>query len=335
MASPKYKKAGIDQVAANQLVAQLSTHPSPANLVLGIGDFAAAVALPTDMTEPLLVTSCDGVGTKLILLAATGRYAVAGQDLVAMCVNDLACAGAQPWLMLDYYACDQLEPAAAMAVLQGVRAACADAACTLVGGETAQLPGILADQQFDLVGTAIGLVERTALLSPAAVAVGDAIIGLRTSGIGCNGFTLVREILAGGAALDTPLADQTVADWLLAPTPRYTTAVLSLRAAGIALRSAAHITGGGLLGNLPRALPAGYGVALPAAQLSLPPLHAWLQRAGELSTEEMLEVFNHGIGMALVVAADAVDQACACLGQAGWDAAPIGTVTATPGVELV
>lgn len=330
MATSKYRNAGVDTDRASAVVAHLQqVHGSKQ-----IGNFAAVSPLPGEFTNPVLVTTCDGVGSKLLLCAQTQQYQLAGHDLVAMCVNDLVCTGATPWLFLDYYACEKLTTAAATAVLQGITTACQTVGATLVGGETAQLPGMLTKDSFELAGVAIGIAEAATLIDTSKVADGDAIVGIRTPGIGCNGFTLVRAILAEhNLSLEVAVAGKQLAEHLLVPTPLYVD-VVSEAQTQVALHAVAHITGGGLVGNLPRVLPSGLGGQLQLAKLPLPDLHAWLQHQGEISDAEMRRVFNHGIGLVLILAEPEVTKLCAVLQDLGHDAEKIGTVVATSGVEF-
>lgn len=328
-----YKEAGVDLAEGTRFVQQLRGRANLTTMLAGIGGFAAAAAVPSHYAAPVIACACDGVGTKLKLLAVTDRLEVAGHDLVAMCVNDLACLGASPWLLLDYYGCDRLEREAALRVLAGIDLACDAAGCQLAGGETAELPGLLREGCFELAGFALGLVEAGQLLDPSRAIVGDVVIGIRTAGLHCNGFALVRKLLdERGTSLDEPVAGAPLADLLLAPTPLYAPAVSALIAAGLSPHAAAHITGGGLVGNLPRALPAHLGMELVGAALTLPPLHEWVRQAGGLAMVEMRTVFNGGIGMALVVAEDLAEASLALLANMGHAAARIGTVAGRPGL---
>ncbi len=340
-----YRAAGVDIEAGDALVERikpLARATGRAGVIGGLGGFGALFDLKAaGFTDPVLVSCTDGVGTKLKVAIDTGRHATVGIDLVAMCVNDLVVQGAEPLFFLDYFAAGRLDVGHAATVVAGIAAGCAEAGCALVGGETAEMPGLYAGGDYDLAGFAVGAAERGHLL-PRGVQPGDTILGLPSSGVHSNGYALVRRIMAmAGAGWDdetpfapTPNADQqsgrsqTFADALMAPTRIYVKPVLSLHRAGL-LRAAAHVTGGGLPGNVPRALPPGAAALLDAAAWPLPPVFRWLAQAGGVSPEEMLRVFNCGIGMALVVADPAA--AIAHLAGQGERAVPIGRVAAADG----
>ena len=252
----------------------------------------------------MLVSSTDGVGTKLRIAIDTGRHDSVGIDLVAMCVNDLVVQGAEPLFFLDYFATGQLSVEQAARVIAGIAAGCRLAGCALAGGETAEMPGMYAAGDYDLAGFAVGAAERDALL-PKGVAAGDTVLGLASSGVHSNGFSLVRRIVEStqaGWETAAPFAEGvTLGEALLVPTRIYVRSLLALHRAGL-LKAAAHITGGGLLGNLPRVLPEGTEAVLHAGSWPVPPVFAWLARTGGVAAEEMLRVFNCGIGMAVVTA---------------------------------
>ena len=269
----------------------------------GLGGFGALFDLKAaGYDDPILVSTTDGVGTKLKLAIETGRHGTVGIDLVAMCVNDLVVQGAEPLFFLDYFATGALAVEHAASVVAGIAQGCTEAGCALVGGETAEMPGMYAPGDYDLAGFSVGAAERTRLL-PLDVRPGDAILGLPSTGVHSNGYSLVRRILAqAGAHWDdpAPFASGTLADALMAPTRIYVKPMLALHHAGLLL-AAAHITGGGLPGNLPRALPKGCHAELDASTWTLPPVFRWLAQAGGVSAPEMLRVFNCGVGMALIV----------------------------------
>jgi phosphoribosylformylglycinamidine cyclo-ligase len=306
MTSLTYRDAGVDIDAGESLVdaikplARATTRPG---VLGGIGGFGALFDLKAaGFADPLIVSTTDGVGTKLRLAIDTGLHDTIGIDLVAMCVNDLIVQGAQPLFFLDYFATGGLDVAAAARVIGGIAAGCAACGCALVGGETAEMPGMYAQGDYDLAGFAVGAVERAALL-PAHVGPGDTLLGLASDGVHSNGFSLVRRIVAA-SGLDwsspAPFAPgQTLGSALLAPTRLYVAAVLAVHRAGL-LHAAAHITGGGLPGNLPRVLPEGVQAVIDSGW-DVPPVFRWLAEAGNVATEEMLKVFNCGIGMVLVV----------------------------------
>jgi phosphoribosylformylglycinamidine cyclo-ligase len=295
-----YRDAGVDLEAARRHTEALSA------LIGGETGFAAAHPLPAGLREPMLVTCTDGVGTKLLLARELGRLDGLGQDLVAMCVNDLACTGARPLVFLDYMAVGRLDPGEAGALVASIAAACEVAGCRLAGGETAEMPGLYSPGHFDLAGFAAGVVERAEMLGPARVREGDAIVGLPSSGLHANGYSLVRALVAAGALAPDP-------DLLLAPTRIY---ARDLRAVAEAteLRAAAHITGGGLPENLPRALPEGLGAALEAGAWERGPAVGAVLATGRVGEDEAWRTLNMGLGMCAIVddgpaAAAAVDGA--------------------------
>lgn len=326
-----YRTAGVDIDAGDALVeaikplAKATTRPG---VMGGLGGFGALFDLKAaGFTDPVLVSSTDGVGTKLKIAIDTGLHDTVGIDLVAMCVNDLVVQGAEPLFFLDYFATGKLEVTQARAVIAGIAEGCRQAGCALVGGETAEMPGLYQTGDYDLAGFAVGAAERGALL-PRAVAPGDVLLGLASSGVHSNGFSLVRRIAeASGLGWDgpAPFAEgRTLGEVLMAPTRIYVRAVLALHRAGL-LKAAAHITGGGLPGNLPRILPDGTTAALTAAW-TMPPIFPWLARTGGVAAPEMLRVFNCGLGMVLVVGAGQVDEATALLRAQGETVSRIGVI---------
>ncbi len=332
-----YAAAGVDIGAGDAAVELMK------GLVSGIGGFGGQFPLDTSrFTHPVLVASTDGVGTKLVVAQASGRYDTVGIDLVAMCVDDLVCVGAEPLFMLDYIATGKVDPDQVATVVAGVHEGCRQAGCALIGGETAEHAGVMAADELDLAGFALGVVQQGTQLGPERVRAGDAIVGLASPGLRSNGYTLARHVLLERAGLDLgdPAwegADHSVADELLRPSLIYTPAVLAARAAlGGALHGCAHITGGGIVGNLPRALPDDLGARLDRSAWEEPRVFAEIQRLGAVEEQEMDRVFNRGVGMALVVEPAAADAALAALAEAGRDASVIGEVTAGgPGVQIV
>ena len=302
-----YRAAGVDIDAGDALVERikpLAKATARAGVLGGLGGFGALFDLKAaGFRDPVLVSTTDGVGTKLKVAIETGRHGSVGIDLVAMCVNDLVVQGAEPLFFLDYFATGGLDVEQAATVVAGIAAGCLEAGCALVGGETAEMPGMYTAGDYDLAGFAVGAAERDALL-PGPVRVGDAVLGLPSSGVHSNGYSLVRRVvgLAGvGWDQEAPFgAGASFADVLMAPTRIYVAPVLALHRAGLLL-AAAHITGGGLVGNVPRVLPAGMVAALDAGRWALPPVFRWLAQAGGVTAAEMLRVFNCGIGMVLVV----------------------------------
>jgi phosphoribosylformylglycinamidine cyclo-ligase len=331
-----YAGAGVDIAAGDAAVARMR------HLVAGIGGFGGQFPLETArFRRPVLVASTDGVGTKLAVARATGRWESVGIDLVAMCVDDLVCAGAEPLFMLDYVATGKVDPDQVATVVAGVHEGCRLAGCALIGGETAEHAGVMAAEDLDLAGFAVGVVEQGTQLGPERVRPGDVVVGLPSPGLRSNGYTLARHVLLerAGLGLDDPAwkgADRSLADELLRPSVIYAPAVLAARTAvGDALHASAHITGGGIVGNLPRALPDGAGAVLDRASWDEPRVFAEIQRLGSVTDEEMDRVFNRGIGMALAVAAEAGEATLASLAAAGQPARVIGEVVGgAPGVRF-
>ena len=334
-----YRAAGVDIDAGDALVeaikplARATTRPGALG---GIGGFGALFDLKAaGFSDPVLVATTDGVGTKLKIAIEAGQHGTVGIDLVAMCVNDLIVQGAEPLFFLDYFASGALSVAQARTVIAGVAQGCLQAGCALVGGETAELPGLYAAGDYDLAGFAVGAAERGRLL-PARVAPGDAVLGLPSSGVHANGFSLVRRIVVEtGLGWNDPApfaTGQSLAEALLVPTRIYVRPLLALHRAGL-LKAAAHITGGGLPGNLPRALPDGTVAELDANLWHMPPVFPWLACVGRVAPAEMLRVFNCGIGMALVVADAAA--ARALLEAEGEIPVEIGRIAAGDGAPRV
>lgn len=327
-----YRDSGVDIEAGDavvKLIGPLVAATARPGVVGGIGGFAAALDLrAAGYADPILLATTDGVGTKLALAQACHRHDTVGRDLVAMCVNDLVVHGAEPLFFLDYFATGHLRPEEAAIVIGGIAAGCREAGCALVGGETAEMPCMYSAGEYDLAGFAIGAVERGQSL-PRGVAAGDVVLGLGANGVHSNGFSLVRHIVAeAGLGWDQPApfaSEQMLGEALLTPTRLYVAPVLALARAGL-LKAAAHITGGGLPGNLLRVLPGGTMARLDLTTWEVPPVFRWLARTGGIAAEEMLRVFNCGIGMALVVEAAAVDKAMARLSAAGERVFRIGEI---------
>ncbi|MBV9782380.1 MAG: phosphoribosylformylglycinamidine cyclo-ligase [Acidisphaera sp.] len=335
MTSLTYRDAGVDIDAGDAVVAAigpLARATSRPGVIGGLGGFAALFdPRAAGYTDPVLVAATDGVGTKLRVAVETGLHETVGIDLVAMCVNDLVVQGAEPLFFLDYFATGALAVEQATRVIGGIAEGCRQAGCALIGGETAEMPGMYAAGEYDLAGFAVGAAERGTLL-PNGVAPGDAVLGLASAGVHSNGFSLVRRIVAAsghGWGEDAPFAPgRTLGEALMAPTRLYVRPLLALHRAGL-LHAAAHITGGGLPGNLPRVLPEGVRAVLDTKAWRLPPIFAWLARAGGIEPREMLRVFNCGVGMAVVVS-DAA-RAAALLEAAGETVLELGRIEAAPG----
>jgi len=314
--SISYRDAGVDLDAAGRHTAAI------ASLIAGgQTGFAAAHPIPAGMREPMLVTCTDGVGTKLLLARELGRIGGLGQDLVAMCVNDMACTGAQPLVFLDYLAVGRLDPGEAEVLVRAIADACAAVGCALAGGETAEMPGLYAPGHFDLAGFAAGVVDRAEMLGPHRVREGDAIVGIPSSGVHSNGYSLVRALIDAGALAPDP-------DLLLAPTRLYVNEVAAMRAAAD-VHAAAHITGGGLPENLPRALPADLGADLDPEAWEPGAAIAAVLATGRVADDEAWRTFNMGLGMCAVVAEGDADAAAAAVPGARR----VGRVAGPPGVR--
>ena len=334
MNATTYRDAGVDIAAGDALVdaiKPLAAATARIGVMGGLGGFGALFDLrATRFVDPILVSTTDGVGTKLKLAAETGIHDGVGIDLVAMCVNDLVVQGAEPLFFLDYFATGALDLTQAKRVIAGVAAGCSEAGCALVGGETAEMPGMYARGDYDLAGFAVGAVERDLML-PRNVAPGDAVLALASSGVHSNGFSLVRKIVADAGHAWNMLAPFApgipLGSALMAPTRIYVRPVLALARAGL-LHAAAHVTGGGLPGNLPRVLPPGARAVLDRAW-DVPAVFPWLARTGGVRTDEMVRVFNCGVGMALIVPDAAA--AIAALAEAGEPAVEIGRIEAHDG----
>ncbi|MFD0386586.1 phosphoribosylformylglycinamidine cyclo-ligase [Tistrella bauzanensis] len=318
--------------AGNALVDRIkpaAARTKRAGVAGGIGGFGALFDLKAaGFTDPILVSSTDGVGTKLKIAEAAGRHDTIGIDLVAMCVNDLVVQGAEPLFFLDYFATGKLSVPLAAAVVEGIAEGCAQAGCALVGGETAEMPGLYAGSDYDLAGFSVGAAERGTLLPRADVGAGDVVIGMASSGVHSNGYSLVRKLVAdGGFDYAAPAPFETTAtslgEALLTPTRIYVKALMPEIRAG-RVKALAHITGGGLLENIPRVLPDGVGADLDAAAWTLPPVFGWLAATGGLTGHELARTFNCGIGMIVVVAAADADAVIAGLAAAGETAGVIG-----------
>ncbi|HUG48918.1 MAG TPA: phosphoribosylformylglycinamidine cyclo-ligase [Candidatus Limnocylindria bacterium] len=345
-----YAAAGVDVTAGEIAVDLLRSRlrASEHDLLGGIGAFGAVLALPAGYRQPVLVSATDGVGTKTEIARALERHDTIGQDLVAMCADDVVCHGAQPTFFLDYVALGRLEPERVAAIVGGIAAACERVGCALVGGETAEHPGVMEPDSFDLAGFCIGLVERELLLDGSACRAGDVVLGLASSGLHANGFSLVRALIARhGLELRRPYSEvlaehglepdewwseARLGDALLEPTRLYAPAVLAVRGdlldRSLRLGAIQHVTGGGLAANLPRGVPAGLGVRLHAGSWPQPVIFALLARLGGLEQAELRATFNCGVGMSLVLEPAAVGRATQLLAARDIEAWPVGEIVA-------
>ncbi|THH38609.1 phosphoribosylformylglycinamidine cyclo-ligase [Aliishimia ponticola] len=332
-----YADAGVDIDAGNELVERIkpaAKRTQRPGVMSGLGGFGGLFDLKAaGYDDPVLVAATDGVGTKLRIAIDTGNVDGVGIDLVAMCVNDLVCQGAEPLFFLDYFATGKLELDAAARVVEGIAEGCALSGCALIGGETAEMPGMYPEGDFDLAGFAVGAMERGQTL-PRDVAEGDVLLGLASSGVHSNGYSLVRALVAQsglGWDADCPWADGTLGAALLAPTVLYVKGCIAAMKASSGVHAFAHITGGGLTENLPRVLPEGLQAEVDLSAWDLPPVFRWLAEQGGMEAGEMLKTFNCGIGMVVAVAADQVETARAALQEAGHDVYQIGQIAAGDG----
>jgi len=333
-----YRDAGVDIDAGEELVERIKPRVARTmrpEVLAGIGGFGAMVEIPAGRWKrPVLVAGTDGVGTKLRLAIDTGLHDGVGEDLVAMCANDVVVQGAEPLFFLDYYATGRLSVEVAERVIAGIAEGCVKAGCALVGGETAEMPGMYEGDDYDLAGFCVGVVERERIIDGSRVRAGDAVIGLASSGPHSNGFSLIRRLLAdAGADATTRVGGQRLVDLLMAPTRIYVKPLLALAAAGD-VHGLAHITGGGLTDNIPRVLPEGLGVRLAPLGWENEPVWAWIRGSGRISDAEMHRTFNCGIGMVVVVARDQADTAVGLLRGSGERARVIGEVVAGAGVQI-
>ncbi len=325
-----YRDAGVDIDAGEELVERIKPKVARAmrrEVLGGIGGFGALVELPMDRyRKPVLVSGTDGVGTKLRLAIDTGRHDTVGIDLVAMCVNDVVVQGAEPLFFLDYFATGKLDVDVAERVIAGIVEGCVQAGCALVGGETAEMPGMYHGEDYDLAGFCVGVVEKDRIIDGSNTAAGDVVLGLPSSGPHSNGFSLIRKIIElGGADLEAEVGGAALADLLMAPTRIYVRPLLALLHE-LPVHGLAHITGGGLVDNIPRVIPEGLEVVLERNAWPRMAVFEWLQAQGRVTDAEMYRVFNCGIGMTVQVAAHDADRAVAILRAAGQPALRIGEV---------
>jgi phosphoribosylformylglycinamidine cyclo-ligase len=325
-----YRDAGVDIDAGDALVDDIKSIVRPTmrpEVLGGVGGFGALVRIPQRYRRPILVSGTDGVGTKLKLAIEAGRYDGLGIDLVAMCVNDILVSGAEPLFFLDYFATGKLENRVAAAVIRGIAEGCRQSGCALVGGETAEMPGLYRTGDFDIAGFAVGVVEEDDIIDGTQIAPGDVLIGLPSSGPHSNGYSLVRKIVARGRhSLRKKLGKTTLAEALLAPTRIYVKPMLDL-VATVPVKGMAHITGGGITENLPRVFPAGCAARVDTGSWRRPAIFDWLQDEGGVEEAEMRRTFNCGVGFVVVVAKADADRALAQLRGAGLAPWRLGEIT--------
>jgi len=331
-----YKGAGVDIDAGEELVKNikpLAAKTKRDGLVGGIGGFGALFEIPKHFKQPVLVTGTDGVGTKLRLALDIERHNTIGIDLVAMSVNDILVQGAEPLFFLDYFSCGKLDVGRATEVVSGIAKGCELSGCALIGGETAEMPGMYAGEEYDLAGFAVGAVEKTKIITGEHISTGDALLGLGSSGAHSNGYSLIRKILTkSNAKLDQKLADRTLGDLLIEPTRIYVGSILNaLKTEQI--KGLAHITGGGIIENIPRILPEHLAAEVDLKSWPRSELFQWLQANGNVDDEEMLRVFNCGIGMVVVCAAEQSQALGQILESTGETVFHIGTIVNRKGTE--
>ncbi len=332
--SLSYRSAGVDIDAGDALVEAikpLARSTAREGCLDGLGGFGALFEVPRRYRDPVLVSGTDGVGTKLKLAFELDRHRTVGIDLVAMCANDIVCQGAEPLFFLDYFATGKLDQARAVAVMEGIAEGCRQAGAALIGGETAEMPGMYANGEYDLAGFCVGAVERDRIVDGASVSSGDAVVGLASSGPHSNGYSLIRRVLeASGEGPDALLEGTPLRELLMTPTRVYVKPLLSALAA-FPVHAVAHITGGGIPGNLQRVLPEGCRARIDSRAWQRPAVFRWLQSRGNIETDEMYRTFNCGIGMALVAPAQSADGLVRHLRDAGESAVVIGEITTGAG----
>ncbi len=339
MSSISYKDAGVDIDAGDALVERikpLAKRTMRPEVLAGIGGFGALIEISKKYQEPVLVSGTDGVGTKLKLAFELNRHDTVGIDLVAMSVNDILVQGAEPLFFLDYFATGKLTLDTAEAVIAGIATGCEQAGCALIGGETAEMPGMYPEGEYDLAGFAVGVVEKRKVIGGQTIAAGDVVLGLASSGAHSNGYSLIRKLIdISHIGLKSDFHGQPFADAVMAPTRIYVKPLLALMEK-LNVKGMAHITGGGITGNLPRCLPESVAARVELASWTRPPLFDWLQQAGNVEPGEMLRTFNCGIGMCVVVSAGDAEAAMAHLKASGETVWQIGEIVARPeGAEQV
>ena len=332
-----YRDAGVDIDAGDQLVENIKPYAKRTmrpEVLSGIGGFGGLVEISKKFKEPVLVSGTDGVGTKLKLAFELNRHDTVGIDLVAMSVNDILVQGAEPLFFLDYFACGKLDVPAATEVIKGIAKGCEDSGCALIGGETAEMPGMYPEGEYDLAGFAVGVVEKSKIITGETIKPGDVVLGMASNGAHSNGYSLVRKIIARSkpdlnAKFD---GERTLADCIMAPTRLYVKPLLSLMQS-ITIKGMAHITGGGITENVPRVLPANVVADIDSKTWQMPKLFEWLREGGNVEAQEMFRTFNCGIGMVVIVDAANADTAIKKLQASGETVSRIGTIRARNGDE--
>ncbi len=329
--SISYRDAGVDIEAGDALVEQIKPFAKRTmrpEVMGGIGGFGSLFAVPSHYKQPILVSGTDGVGTKLKLAFELNKHDTVGIDLVAMSVNDILVQGAEPLFFLDYFACGKLEVGVAAQVIKGIAEGCEQAGCALVGGETAEMPGMYPAGEYDLAGFAVGCVEKAAIIDGKQIQAGDVILGMASSGAHSNGYSLVRKLInMSGMDMEADFHGRPFKDVVMAPTRIYVKPILKLLAQ-INIKGMAHITGGGITENLPRVLPVGLTAEVQAESWQMPALFSWMQQVGNISWQEMYRTFNCGIGMVLIVASQDVESATKLLREQGETVWQIGKIRA-------
>lgn len=329
--SISYRDAGVDIEAGDALVEQIKPFAKRTmrpEVMGGIGGFGSLFAMPKKFKEPILVSGTDGVGTKLKLAFELNKHDTVGIDLVAMSVNDILVQGAEPLFFLDYFACGKLEVGVAAQVIKGIAEGCEQSGCALVGGETAEMPGMYPAGEYDLAGFAVGCVDKANIIDGTTIAAGDVVLGLASSGAHSNGYSLIRKLIdKSGVDFESDFHGRKFKDVVMAPTRIYVKSILKLIDA-LPVKGMAHITGGGITENIPRVLPAGLTAEISATSWQLPPLFQWLQAQGNIVPSELYKTFNCGIGMAIVLDKAHVAQAKALLETAGETVFEIGKIRA-------
>ncbi len=333
MSKITYEDAGVDVHRGYQAVEKIKSHvkrTQSKNVLTDIGGFAGLFSLDLDgIPNPVLVSGTDGVGTKLKLAFELDKHDTIGIDCVAMCVNDIICQGAKPLFFLDYVATGQIAPEHIEEIVKGIANGCEESLCSLIGGETAEMPGFYQDGEYDLAGFAVGVVDRAKIITGATSEVGDYIIGLPSTGVHSNGYSLIRKLIEADS-LDlneySEALGETYGEALLKPTKLYVKAIKTAQEAGINIKGIAHITGGGFIENIPRMLPKGLAADIDITTIEKPPIYEWIERISGLEKHELYNTFNMGIGMIMVVSKEEADKAILTLAHAGEDAVIIGEV---------